>query len=100
MVGSLNEANEISYALVKSQVTVQDSSESLPLRTDFEKLNINDGNATATADKLAEQAFKIAKVRDWLMLQGPGGQNKFPFQLAFEYYTSGEKVKNNQVKIK
>ena len=33
------------------------------------------------------------------MLQGPGGQNKFPFQLAFEYYTSGEKVKNNQVKI-
>ena len=99
LVGSLNEANELSYALVKSQVTVQDSTESLPKRTDFEKLNAANDNVTATAEKLAEQAFKIAKVRDWLMLQGPAGQNKFPYKLAFEYYTSGEKVKNNQVKI-
>ena len=99
LVGSLNAANEISYALVKSQVILQDSTESLPLRTDFEKLNVADGNVTAIAERLSEQAFKIAKVRDWLMLQGPGGQNKFPFQLGFEYYSSGEKIKNNQAKV-
>ncbi len=99
LVGALNDANEISYALVKSQVTVQDSTESLPLRTDFEKINATEANVSATAEKLAEQAFKIAKVRDWLMLQGPAGQNKFPFKLDFEYYTSGEKVKNNLAKI-
>ncbi len=99
LVGSLNKENEISYALVKSQVTIQDSTESLPLRTDFEKINASGNSVTATAERLAEQAFKIAKVRDWLMLQGPGGQNKFPFQLAFEYYSSGEKLKNNLAKI-
>ena len=99
LVGSLNKENEISYALVKSQVTVQDSTESLPIRTDFEKINAEGNNVTATAERLAEQAFKIAKVRDWLMLQGPGGQNKFPFQLSFEYYSSGEKLKNNLAKI-
>src|SRR5690606_36372530 len=68
LVGSLNNINEISYALVKSQVTVQDSTESLPLRTDFEKVNLDNSSVAQTAERLAEQAFKIAKVRDWLML--------------------------------
>lgn len=99
LVGSLNKVNEISYALVKSQVTIQDTTESLPLRTDFEKLSNTNAGVTETAERLAEQAFKIAKIRDWLMLQGPGGQNKFPFQLAFEYYSSGEKLKNNVAKV-
>ena len=99
LVGSLNDANELSYALVKSQVNAEDAGESLPLRTDFEKIIDGAANTAAVAERLSEQAFKIAKVRDWLMLQGPGGQNKFPYKLSFEYYSSGEKIKNNEAKL-
>ncbi|RYY47211.1 MAG: hypothetical protein EOO06_12910 [Chitinophagaceae bacterium] len=95
LVGALNEANNLEYALVKTQVTVQDSTESLPARTDFAA----EATAAATAATLSEYAFRIAKIRDWIMLEGPKGTNKFPFKLGFQGYTSGEAIKTDMVKV-
>ncbi len=95
LIGAINESNKLEYALVKTQVTVQDSTESLPARTDFTE----EGTATATAATLSDYAFRIAKIRDWIMLEGPKGTNKFPFKLSFQGYTSGEPVKGDMVKV-
>lgn len=95
LIGAINESNKLEYALVKTQVTVQDSTESLPARTDFAE----EGPAAATAATLSDYAFRIAKIRDWIMLEGPKGTNKFPFKLSFQGYTSGEPVNGDMVKV-
>lgn len=95
LIGAINNDNKLEYALVKTQVTVQDSTESLPASTDF----IEEGNAAATAGTLSEYAFRIAKIRDWIMLEGPKGTNKFPFKLSFQGYTSEKPVAGDQVNV-
>lgn len=95
LIGTLDAANQLQYALVKTQVTIQDSTESLPACTDM----VTATNVTEAAAQISEYAFRIAKIRDWLMLQGPAGANKFPFKLSFQGYTSGELIKNDMVKV-
>ena len=99
LIGALNDNNQLSYALVKSQVTLQDTTESLPARTDFIDYGGNEASATDIAATLSESAFKIAKIRDWLMLSSPKGQNKFPFKLSFQGYTSGEILTKDKVNV-
>jgi hypothetical protein len=99
LIGIVNENNKPAYAFVKSQVTLQDTTESLPVRTDFIAYDEAAGNANMLAEKLTESAFKIAKIRDWLMLTEPKGQNKFPFELQFSYYESDRMVNNGRVKV-
>ncbi|MFT3980768.1 MAG: caspase family protein [Ferruginibacter sp.] len=95
LIGTVNDKNELEYALVKTQVTVQDTTESLPAITDF----VAAGNAQEAAAQLSEYAFRIAKIRDWLMLEGPKGTNKFPFRLSFQGYTSGDLIQSDMVKV-
>jgi hypothetical protein len=98
LIGSVSKDNELQYALVKSQVTLQDSTESLPARTDF--IAYTDmASAENIATELSEAAFKIARIRDWLMLTSPAGQNKFPFVLSFQGYTSGKILQADKVKV-
>ncbi|HEY1112587.1 MAG TPA: caspase family protein [Chitinophagaceae bacterium] len=100
LVGALGENNQLGYALVKSQVTVQDTSESLPARTDFEAYQGTAESAGAVAGQLSDYAFRIAKIRDWLMLTAPsGGQNRYPYKLAFQYYSSGQPLASDQVRV-
>ncbi len=99
LIGVLNEQNQLAYALVKSQVTLQDTTESLPARTDFIDYNGKDASTQNIAATLSESAFKIAKIRDWLMLSSPKGQNKFPFKLSFQGYSSGEILRGDKVKV-
>ncbi|RYF87897.1 MAG: hypothetical protein EOO03_09640, partial [Chitinophagaceae bacterium] len=98
LIGALNDKNKLAYALVKSQVTLQDTTESLPARTDYIEFN-NDASANDIAATLSESAFKIAKIRDWLMLSSPKGQNKFPFKLSFQGYSSGKLLATDRVKV-
>jgi Caspase domain len=99
LIGVLNNDNKLEYALVKSQVTLQDTTESLPARSDFIGYQSNGSNAETMAAELSEAAFKIAKIRDWLMLSSPKGQNKFPFVLSFQGYTSGQVLTIDKVKV-
>jgi Caspase domain len=99
LVGVLSETNQLDYALVKSQVTLQDTTESLPARTDFFTYNTDGSSATGISTSLSEAAFKIAKIRDWLMLNSPNGANRFPFVLSFQGYSSGELLTVDKVKV-
>lgn len=99
LMGVLNDENDLEYALVKSQVTLQDTTESLPARTDFITYEANGSNEKKLAETLSESAFKIAKIRDWLMLTEPKGQGKFPFTLDFTYYESDRKVSSDKVRV-
>ncbi len=99
LIGAINEKNNLEYALVKSQVTVQDSTESLPARTDFEPYAGTAASSSELAASLSLYAFRIAKIRDWLMLEGPKGTNKFPFKLSFQYYSSKEIIQKDLVRI-
>lgn len=99
LIGVLNESNNLEYALVKSQVTLQDTTESLPARTDFFVYNGNESSAVSIASELSESAFKIAKIKDWLMLSSPKGQNKFPFVLSFQGYSSEQLLAIDKVKV-
>lgn len=99
LMGVLNDENDLEYALVKSQVTLQDTTESLPARTDFIAYEANGSNEKKLAETLSESAFKIAKIRDWLMLTEPKGQGKFPFALDFTYYESDRKVSSDMVRV-
>ena len=99
LIGVLNETNNLEYALVKSQVTLQDTTESLPARTDFFVYNGNESSAASIASELSESAFKIAKIKDWLMLSSPKGQNKFPFVLSFQGYSSEQLLTIDKVKV-
>ncbi len=99
LIGAINTSNKLVYALVKSQVTLQDTTESFPARTDYFSYDGDANSAEAIASALSESAFKIAKIRDWLMLTSPAGQNKFPFVLSFQEYTSGKLMTKDQVKV-
>ena len=100
LIGRLNTKNQLEYALVKSQVTVQDTTESLPQRTDFISYDGTTASAQEVARQLSEYAFRIAKIRDWLMLQSPAaGARKFPFKINFQYYTSGQPLVTDKVNI-
>ena len=99
LIGAMSPSNKLEYALVKSQVTLQDTTESFPARTNFVAYEGDAASADAIAFELSESAFKIAKIRDWLMLTSPSGQNKFPFVLSFQEYSSGKLMTKDQVKV-
>lgn len=99
LVGVVNETNQLGYALVKSQVTLQDTTESLPARTDFFTYSADGSSAPTISSSLSEAAFKIAKIRDWLMLNSPNGANRFPFVLSFQGYSSGKLLTVDKVKV-
>jgi hypothetical protein len=97
LMGTVNEKNELVYAFVKTNIAVEDTSGSLPSRTDYFTFDPAK-SSEALIDKLTESLFRIAKIRDWLMLQSPPGVNKFPFALQVEHYRSGIPA-TNEVKL-
>jgi hypothetical protein len=93
LVGTVNDKNELAYAFVKTNIALEDSTGSLPSRTDYMVYDPAKSSEALT-DKLTESLFRIAKIRDWLMLQSPAGINKFPFTLKVEHYRTGDTVAN------
>jgi hypothetical protein len=91
LIGTVNEKNELSYAFVKTNIAVEDSSGSLPARTDYFVYDPAKSTEAITG-KLTESLFRIARIRDWLMLQSPQGVNRFPFALAVEHYRTNAKA--------
>lgn len=88
LTGTVNEKGELVYGFIKTNMGLEDTVGSLPSRTDYFVYDPSKGPEAIT-DRLTESVFRIAKIRDWLMLQPPAGENKFPFELNIEHYRSG-----------
>ncbi len=73
------------YGFRKTQVSVQDSLESMPIETDcFEIATQKESNTRNIADSLFDIAMKLSKIRGWLNLTGPEGTKKgFVYHLEF-----------------
>jgi hypothetical protein len=98
LVGRVNEAGIPEYAFIKTMVAHQDSTESMPLRTDF--IQYSFAAASPSVKMLSENIFKLARIRDWLMLSSPpAGANKFPFRLSFYHYNSQTPLETDLVKV-
>ncbi|MFT3680019.1 MAG: caspase family protein [Ferruginibacter sp.] len=94
LTGTVNNAGKIVYAFTKNTTAPASASTGLPARTDF----VDAENSNNAAAQLGEAAFKIARIRDWLLLTAPGGENRFPFVLDFNYYRTGRPVVKQKVK--
>jgi hypothetical protein len=94
LTGTVNEKNELVYCFVKTNIGVEDTVGSLPSRTDYFVYDPAKGPEAVT-DRLTESVFRIAKIRDWLMLQPPAGENKFPFELHIQHYRTGQLARDS-----
>lgn len=99
LAGRVNEKNELSYTFLKSQYSPADSTETLPVRTEFIPVDLQKSDLAAVAEKMAEDLFRVAKIKDWLQLQSPAGQNRFPFALQVQHYHSGRAPVDAQVRM-
>jgi hypothetical protein len=94
LTGTVNEKGELVYGFIKTNMGVEDTVGSLPSRTDYFVYDPSK-SPEAIADRLTESVFRIAKIRDWLMLQPPAGENKFPFELVIQHYRTGQIAKDS-----
>jgi hypothetical protein len=94
LTGTVNEKGELVYGFIKTNMGLEDTVGSLPSRTDYFVYDPSK-SPEAIADRLTESVFRIAKIRDWLMLQPPAGENKFPFELVIQHYRTGEIAKDS-----
>jgi len=99
LVGRLNDNGQLEYALVQPMVMETDSAVVLPKRTNFEPFDGSANSIKNIADSLEDYSYKIAKLKSWMTLTGPKGENNFPFKLEFAKYTSKEPITNPVVKI-
>jgi caspase domain-containing protein len=82
LVGRLHEAG-MQYAWMRPNASADMALKAtLPSRTTW----VIDSGAPAT---LVEQALRLAKVRSWLEMTGPPGDNRFPYRLALRNATTG-----------
>lgn len=94
LTGTINKEQKAAYAFTKNTDDATAAKSGLPARTDFAAAD----DAEKAAVQLTEAAFKIARIRDWLLLTAPGGENRFPFVLDFTYYRTGRPVAKQPVK--
>jgi len=100
LVGRMNDKGELEYGLVQPMVMESDSAIVLPKRTNFEPFDGTAASIKNITDSLEDYSYKIAKLKAWMTLTGPKGENNFPFVLEFVKYTSKEPIPNTVVKIK
>jgi hypothetical protein len=99
LAGRLNKNGQVEYGFVKSQLNKADSTNAMPLRTDFISAGNNFAEINNVSQQLSDYASKLAKIRAWLMLESPGGgSDRFPFTLEFER-AGNERFKTGQVKL-
>jgi hypothetical protein len=84
-------ANGISYALARTQATVQDSLGTMPLKTkEFRLQGTEAADYENIADSLYEYSIRLSKIRTWLTLQPPK-LDSFPVHLELRN-TAGKRV--------
>jgi hypothetical protein len=94
LTGAAGHDGKTLYAFTKNITNAKSANTGLPARTDFATAD----NAENAALQLSEAAFKIARIRSWLLLTAPVGENRFPFVLDFTYYRTGRTVTQQKIK--
>lgn len=95
LAGRVN-GNNIEYAWVRPGVTKEDKqngSNPLPIRTDWTVAN---DDTAAAAEKLAEQAVTLSRIRGWLEIQASTSQS-FPYTLALRKTGTDQILRQGEV---
>lgn len=88
----------LEYAYFIPQISGNDSafSNTMPLRTNYFRLENNENSPIAVADSLAEYSLRIAKIKAWLTLSPPPDDGSFPFRLTLKNSTTNRFITSDQ----
>jgi Caspase domain len=82
LFGTIDKSNTLAYGLVRTQLSADDSLGMMPLQTKTFELKTGDTDYyDYVSDSIAEYALRLSKVRGWLTIVPPPGEDKFPFTL-------------------
>jgi hypothetical protein len=101
LYGTLSQDGKPSYGLRRTQVSVNDSEDVMPLMTtNFIVVNQDPATYADVADSLYDHALRLFKVRGWLQMTGPSKESaKFPFHLDLTNLTTQAPVGPEGAKI-
>lgn len=100
LYGTINNNNTIAYGLVKANISLKDSLESMPLNTRaFPMAGNTDAAYKAIIDSLFEVSLKLSKIRGWLTLTPPQDAGFFPYRLVMRNSVTKKEVDSNGVKV-
>lgn len=100
LYGTTDNDNKIAYGLVKANIALKDSLESMPLYTKPIVLADNSDIAYKTlSESLFDISLKLSKIRGWLTLISPEDATFFPYRLVMRRSTTKEEVDSNGVRL-
>ena len=94
LYGTLSQDGKPSFGLRRSEVSINDKDDVMPMQTaNFIVENNDKTSYTNVADSLYEYALRLFKVRGWLQLAGPRKEKaNFPFHLELINDNTGKMV--------
>jgi hypothetical protein len=100
LFGTLNDNNTLAYGLVRTQLSAKDSLGMMPLQTkNFELKTDNTDSYNYVTDSIAEYTLRLSKVRGWLNIVPPDGEDKFPFKLELKASNTNKVIGNEGIKV-
>ncbi|MBI2566849.1 MAG: caspase family protein [Candidatus Schekmanbacteria bacterium] len=99
LVGRVTAAQTLEYAWIRPLSVAADAEAStLPVRSDWFAGPRPGDPASALETQLNEAARRLARIRAWLALSPPDAGISFPYQLALRNATSGNLVREGQLR--
>jgi hypothetical protein len=100
LFGTLNDNNTLAYGLVRTRLSAKDSLGMMPLQTkNFELKTDNTDSYNYVTDSIAEYTLRLSKVRGWLNIVPPDGEDKFPFKLELKASNTNKVIGNEGIKV-
>lgn len=100
LYGTVGDENNLAYGLVRTQLSAKDSLGMMPLQTKtFELKMDNTGSYNYVTDSIAEYTLRLSKVRGWLTIVPPGGEDKFPFELELKASKTNKVIGREGIKV-
>ena len=100
LFGTLSNSNTLAYGLVRTQLSAKDSLGMMPLQTKtFELRTDNTDSYNYVTDSIAEYTLRLSKVRGWLNIVPPDGEDKFPFKLELKASNTNKVIGNEGIKV-
>jgi len=89
---------KLEYAFFIPRISEKDTAfqTTMPLRTNYFKLENSDTSFSLTTDSLAEFSLRLAKIKAWLTVSGPPDEGTFPFHLGIKNFSTNKLVSRNE----